>query len=151
VIHLHPIGIVRSTRQELLDDYWDQIPASIELSDDYSPEALSGLTDFSHAEIIYLFDQVKEAGVERGARHPRGNTDWPRVGIFAQRAKDRPNRLGLTTVTILGVEGRVLRVSGLDAVDGTPVLDIKPVMVEFLPRAEIRQPAWSHELMKQYW
>jgi len=73
------------------------------------------------------------------------------VGIFAQRAKDRPNRLGSTVVEILKRDGRVLTVAGLDAVDGTPVLDIKPVMVEFLPRTTLRQPAWSHELMRAYW
>jgi tRNA (adenine37-N6)-methyltransferase len=73
------------------------------------------------------------------------------VGIFAQRAKDRPNRLGVTIVASASREGRILHVTGLDAVDGTPVLDIKPVMAEFLPRGEVRQPAWSHELMAEYW
>ena len=73
------------------------------------------------------------------------------MGIFAQRAKDRPNRLGSTVVEIVKRDDRVLTVAGLDAVDGTPVLDIKPVMIEFLPRTTVRQPAWSHELMRQYW
>jgi tRNA (Thr-GGU) A37 N-methylase len=89
--------------------------------------------------------------VERGARHPRGNTAWSKVGIFAQRGKGRPNRLGVTIVEIVGREGRVLTVTGLDAIDGTPVLDIKPVMTEFLPRTPVRQPGWSHELMRNYW
>jgi len=83
------------------------------------------------------------ATIELGARHPRGNPRWPRVGVFAQRAKDRSNRLGVTVVAITGREGRTLRVSGLDAVDGTPA--------EFLPRGAIRQPAWSHKLMQAYW
>ena len=87
----------------------------------------------------------------RGARHPRGNAAWPRVGIFAQRAKDRPNRIGTTVVAIAGRRGRVLEVVGLDAVDGTPVLDIKPVMREFLPRTEVRQPEWAAEVMREYW
>jgi len=73
------------------------------------------------------------------------------VGIFAQRGKDRPNRLGTTIAEIKGREGRVLTVAGLDAVDGTPVLDIKPLMVEFLPRGSVRQPPWSRELMRDYW
>ncbi len=73
------------------------------------------------------------------------------VGIFAQREKNWPNRLGLTTVRVLGVIGRVLRVAELDAIDGTPVLDIKPVMAEFRPRTPVRQPAWSHALMREYW
>jgi tRNA (Thr-GGU) A37 N-methylase len=73
------------------------------------------------------------------------------VGIFAQRARARPNRLGTTIVRIISCEGARLRVRGLDAIDGTPVLDIKPVMAEFLPREPVRQPAWSTELMADYW
>ena len=151
MITLEPIGYVRSARRDLLDDDWDAVPAAIELAPDFDAVALDGLDAFSHAEIVYHFDRVAPGAVERGARHPRGNPRWPRVGIFAQRAKDRPNRLGVTIVAIIGREGHVLRVRGLDAVDGTPVLDIKPVMAEFLPRGEVRQPAWSHELMKAYW
>jgi tRNA (adenine37-N6)-methyltransferase len=70
---------------------------------------------------------------------------------LAQRGKDRPNRLGVSRCQLYGVEGRVLRVRGLDAVDGTPVLDIKPWMAEFGPRGETRQPAWASELMRSYW
>jgi tRNA (Thr-GGU) A37 N-methylase len=73
------------------------------------------------------------------------------VGIFAQRAKGRPNRIGSTIVAIAGRRGRDLEVVGLDAVDGTPVVDIKPVMREFLPRTAVRQPRWATELMKHYW
>ena len=151
MIAIEPIGWVRSGRRELLDDDWDAVPARIELAPAFPPEALDGLETFSHAEVVYHFDRVAEATIERGARHPRGNPRWPRVGIFAQRAKDRPNRLGTTIVAIERREGRVLAVRGLDAVDGTPVVDIKPVMVEFLPRGPVRQPAWAHELMREYW
>ena len=86
-----------------------------------------------------------------GARHPRGNTDWPKIGIFAQRGKNRPNRLGLTICRVVGVDGAALIVEGLDAVDGTPVVDIKPVMAEFAPRGAVRQPGWVAELMSDYW
>jgi tRNA-Thr(GGU) m(6)t(6)A37 methyltransferase TsaA len=151
MITLEPIGHVRSARREIGDDDWGDVVATIELATGLGPEALAGLEDFSHAEVIFHFDRVAEAAIERGARHPRGNPRWPRVGIFAQRGKDRPNRLGSTIVEILGRDGRVLTVAGLDAVDGTPVLDVKPVMVEFLPRTTVRQPAWSHELMRDYW
>jgi hypothetical protein len=70
---------------------------------------------------------------------------------FAQRAKGRPNRIGVTTCEILDVEGRRIRVRGLDAIDGTPVVDLKPFMAEFAPRGTVRQPEWSHELMRDYW
>jgi tRNA-Thr(GGU) m(6)t(6)A37 methyltransferase TsaA len=151
MIMLEPIGEVRSGRREPVDDDWDSVPARIELRPDLPAEALDGIEEFSHAEIVYHFDRVAESAIERGARHPRGNRAWPRVGIFAQRAKDRPNRLGVTVVQIVKREGRVLTVRGLDAVDGTPVLDIKPVMAEFLPRGVLRQPAWATELMRGYW
>jgi tRNA-Thr(GGU) m(6)t(6)A37 methyltransferase TsaA len=151
LITMSPIGRVHSSRQALDDDGWDAVTATIELAPEFSSEALAGIEDFSHAEILFFFDRAAESSVERGARHPRGNTAWPRVGIFAQRGKDRPNRLGATIVRVLGREGRILRVAGLDAADGTPVVDIKPVMREFLPRGELRQPAWSGELMRGYW
>ena len=98
-----------------------------------------------------MFDRVDPADVETGARHPRGNESWPRVGIFAQRAKDRPNRIGVSICRLLRIEERDVHVAGLDAVDGTPVLDLKPVMAEFAPRGELRQPAWAGELMAGYW
>ena len=151
MITLTPIGTVRSTRTDLSDDDWDRVGARIELTSDFDPEALAGLEEFSHAEIVFQFDRVAEAKVERRSRHPRGNPEWPKVGIFAQRGSARPNRLGCTIVRILRREGRVLEVSGLDAADGSPVLDIKPVMREFLPREPVTQPAWASQLMVSYW
>ncbi|MFT4030098.1 MAG: TrmO family methyltransferase [Protaetiibacter sp.] len=71
--------------------------------------------------------------------------------VISQRGKNRPNRIGTTICKVLGVDGTVLRVSGLDAIDGTPVLDLKPWMTEFGPRGAVRQPAWSTELMAEYW
>ncbi|MBZ5574775.1 MAG: TrmO family methyltransferase, partial [Acidobacteriia bacterium] len=97
------------------------------------------------------FDQVAEDKIERRSRHPRGNPAWPKVGIFAQRGKNRPNRIGATICRLLSVEGLSIRVQGLDALEGTPVLDVKPVMQEFLPEREsVRQPRWVHELMAEY-
>ena len=151
MITLEPIGVVRSPRTEVRDDFWGDVPATIELSPDLPASSLDGLEDFSLAEILFLFDRVRPEAVVSDARHPRNNPAWPRVGIFAQRAKARPNRLGSTIVRIVGREGRRLRVLGLDAVDGTPVLDIKPVLAEFLPREPVRQPEWSRELMQDYW
>ncbi len=148
---VQPIGHVRAARQTPEDDNWGGAEATIELVDHLPEAALAGLDAFSHAEIIFVFDQVDPEKIVHGARHPRNNPEWPAVGIFAQRGKNRPNRLGLTTVRVLGVAGRVVRVAELDAIDGTPVLDIKPVMAEFLPRTPVEQPAWSHALMQQYW
>lgn len=149
---LNPIGHVRGGRADAIDDDWGASRATITLDPDtFTPAALAGLADFSHAEVIFLFDKVPNEKIETGARHPRNRIDWPLVGIFAQRGKNRPNRIGLTTCRIVAVDGLTVEVEGLDAIDGTPVLDIKPVMLEFLPRGDVRQPDWSHELMQGYW
>jgi tRNA (adenine37-N6)-methyltransferase len=148
---LHPVGHVRGGRAEPIDDGWDAVTAAIELTPEFGPEALAGLDGFSHVEVVFLFNRVAESSVVAGARHPRGRTDWPKVGIFAQRGKDRPNRLGVTICRLLAVEGATLRVAGLDAIDGTPVLDLKPVMSGFLPREAVREPDWARELMLGYW
>ena len=151
-IVLRAIGTVRSERGQPTDDGWDRIEARIDLDPaQFTAESAAGLGEFSHVEVLYHFHKVPPAAVETGARHPRGNMDWPRVGIFAQRGKDRPNRIGATVCALLSVEAAVLHVRGLDAIDGTPVLDIKPVMRGFFPRGEIREPAWATELMKEYW
>jgi len=149
-IPMVPVGFVRGGRVAAQDDGWDAVEAAIELDARFGPEALVGLAAFSHVEVLFYF-HAATAAVETGARHPRGNTDWPRVGIFAQRGKDRPNRIGATICRILAVEETVLRVAGLDAIDGTPVLDIKPVMKGFLPRGEVREPGWAGVLMQSYW
>ena len=151
MINLSAIAFVKNIRAEIQDDHWGDVVSIIELDSAFSEEALFQIESFSHAEIVFYFHLVDENKIETGARHPRNNESWPKVGIFAQRGKNRPNRLGVTTVKILKREGRQLFVQGLDAIDGTPVLDIKPVIKEFLPREEIRQPVWATELMKNYW
>ena len=151
-IVLLPIATVHSARTTPDDDDWDKIETAIALDPvKFQPDALAGLSDFSHIEVVYHFDRVPDSEIQTAARHPRGRADWPKVGIFAQRGKGRPNRIGVTVCRLLGVDGLSLRVQGLDAIDGTPVLDVKPFMAEFAPRGEVRQPAWSHELMAGYW
>jgi len=148
---VQPVALVRGGRPQPEDDSWDQEVAEIVLDDRFGPEALAGLEAFSHIEVVFHFNRVDPNTVQTGARHPRGCEQWPRVGIFAQRGKNRPNRVGVSVCKLLSVEGSTLKVRGLDAIDGTPVLDIKPVMREFLPRGEIHQPDWASELMKDYW
>jgi tRNA (adenine37-N6)-methyltransferase len=149
---VRPIGFVSSSRTEPIDDDWLSVSASITLDpDQFGSDSLAGLAEFSHVEVVYLLDQVAAADIQPGARHPRGNPDWPRVGIFAQRAKMRPNRIAVSVCRLIGVNDLTLAVEALDAIDGTPVLDIKPVMAEFLPSGTLSQPTWSHELMATYW
>jgi tRNA-Thr(GGU) m(6)t(6)A37 methyltransferase TsaA len=148
---IEAIGFVHAIRPHAEDDFWGGEEACIALTERFTAEALAGVTEFSHVGILFLFHEVEPSKIVTGARHPRNNQEWPAVGIFAQRGKNRPNRIGSTICRVVRVEGTRLFVAELDAIDGTPVLDIKPVMAEFLPRQEVRQPAWSHELMRQYW
>ncbi len=146
-----PIGYVRGARDEVRDDFWGASRATIELAPGVPASSLDGIEEFSHAEVLFVFDRLSEDDLVRGARRPRGNPAWPLVGVFAQRAKARPNRLGATIVRILGRNGARLDVAELDAVEGTPVVDIKPVFSEFLPREPVRQPEWTREMMRDYW
>jgi tRNA-Thr(GGU) m(6)t(6)A37 methyltransferase TsaA len=150
-LEIEPIGYVVGGRQEPEDDFWGGTEACIALTDAYRPEALHGLESFSHVEVLFFFHQIAPSDIVTTARHPRNNPDWPVVGVFAQRTKHRPNRVGSTICRVLRRDGTRLHVAELDAIDGTPVIDIKPVMAEFLPRDPVVQPAWSHELMRQYW
>ena len=151
-ISLSAIGYIRSSRKAVEDDNWDQEQAFAELdASGFTADALAGLSDFSHAEILFFMNQVEPAKVEKTARHPRNNTAWPKVGIFAQRGKNRPNQIGLTICRILKIDGLKIYLEGLDAVDGTPVLDIKPWVREFGPRGNAVQPEWMSELMQGYW
>ena len=150
-IEMKAVGFVVGGREDVRDDFWGGHQAWIELTDSFGEEALQGLADFSHIEVLFLFHHVPASKVVAGARHPRNNNAWPAVGIFAQRGKNRPNRIGTTICRVLAIEGTRVLVAELDAVAGTPVLDIKPVMSEFLPREAVRQPDWAREIMSDYW
>lgn len=150
-ITLKPIGYVHSTRDEIKDDYWGGVISTIHLDrEQFDEDVTQGLEEFSHVEVVYYFHKVNSSKIETGARHPRNNTSWPKVGIFSQRAKGRPNQIALSCCKILLVEGLTITVQALDAIDGTPILDIKPYMKEFGPKGETHQPEWATELMEDY-
>ncbi|MGG2015305.1 tRNA (N6-threonylcarbamoyladenosine(37)-N6)-methyltransferase TrmO [Bacillus sp. S10(2024)] len=150
-ITIKPVAYVHNSREEMRDDNWGCVFSVIELTDELNESALQGIEDFSHLEVIFYFDKVSDDKVQYEARHPRNNPNFPKVGIFSQRGKNRPNKLGVTTVELIEHTGNKLVVKGLDAIDGTPIIDIKPVMKEFLPKKEIKQANWSTVLMKDYW
>jgi len=150
-VQIQPIGFVEAVRPHAEDDFWGGEEACIALVDSFTADALQGLAEFSHVEVLFYFHEVEPSKIVTAARHPRNNTAWPAVGIFAQRGRNRPNRIGSTMCRVVRVDGKRLIVAELDAIHGTPVLDIKPVMAEFLPRETVRQPVWSHELMRDYW
>jgi tRNA (adenine37-N6)-methyltransferase len=144
-----PIATVHNSRLEPIDDNWSLIESIIELSSELPNDCFDGIDQFSHIEIIYLFNKSVKTFI--GSEHPRENKAFPKVGIFAQRKKDRPNHIGTTIVNLMKREGRNLIVKNLDAIDGTPIIDIKPVFIEYLPKGEVIQPDWTRELMKNYW
>lgn len=144
-----PIGTVHNGRTDIAaTDYWGDVPSTIVVDERFGDDCMRGLSEFSHADIVFLFHETTERDDYR-PRRPRGRADLPEVGVFADRGPRRPNRIGVTTCRIVSVHGRHLRVSGLDAVGGTPVVDIKPTMAEFQP-SEVRQPAWVERLMTDY-
>jgi tRNA (adenine37-N6)-methyltransferase len=151
-IRLYPVGTVVGGRAEPVDDDWNAEEAVIRIDGSrFTPDSLAGLDAFSHLEVVFQFHLADPDRVNTGARHPRGNPAWPLVGIFAQRGKDRPNHIGVSRCRLIAVDGLAVRVRGLDAVHGTPVLDIKPYMVEFGPHGDVVQPAWASELMRDYY
>jgi tRNA (adenine37-N6)-methyltransferase len=152
-IVLTQLGQVRAPRTEAVDDFWGNTISTIELdSSTFTPDAVQGLTDFSHLLVVYYLDKVPDETVLWSAGHPRGNNGWPRVGIFAQRKKDRPNKIGVSICELLEVNGLTLKVKALDAIEGTPILDIKPHVKEFNPdSSKVRQPTWMSELMQDYY
>ena len=149
-IILKPIATVKNSRTTPIDDNWTAIISEIELVPGMPDEMFNSIEDFSHLEIIYYFDKVGDADIVFSGR-PRGNPAYPLAGILAQRKKDRPNKIGLCTVELVEHNNRTIKVRNLDAIDGTAVLDIKPVFKEFQAKGEIKQPAWVSDLMKNYW
>jgi len=156
VEHVHvtmkSIGFVRGGRMEATKDGWGRNRSRLELREDiFSPGCLQGLEAHSHIEVVFYFHLNADETTEYGARRPRGRSDWPTVGIFAQHGRMRPNRIGVSVCRLLSVVDLMVQVEGLDAVDGTPILDVKPVWSGYLPRGSIREPQWAKELMAAYW
>jgi len=150
-ITIEPIGYVFSERKEAIDDNWNSIKSYIQVNEEFGEESIIGLKEFSHIEVIYYFHKVDKTKVIIKSEHPRENQNWPKVGIFSQRKKARPNLLGATISKIIKIEGRKIFLESFDAIDGTPVIDIKPVFNEYLPRCDVIQPLWTIELMNKYW
>ena len=150
LVKITPIAYAKNIRKEISDDFWGNIVTEIELANNIPTESLDGIEEFSHLEILFYFHRADPKNIVFSG-HPRGNVDWPKVGIFAQRKKDRINQLGLTIAALISRQGRILKVKDFDGIDGTPILDIKPVMKGFLPVGRIREPLWAKELMIEYW
>lgn len=141
---IKPIGWVQNEITSPMRDGWEAVTSSIVLNADLA-EATAGLEEFSHIFVVFWMHEV-EPWTEGHLRvHPRGRQDLPLVGLFASRSPRRPNPIGLSAVELLECRGNILKVKGLDAMNGTPVLDVKP----YLPRdlvANAGWPAWVAQL-----
>lgn len=144
-----PIGFVKADVMEKVDENWGEAVSEIVVNSDLA-EGLEGLDGFSHAMILYHLNEAKFVKEKHLQRRPQGRDDMPMVGIFAQRAKDRPNSIGVTTVKILSVQQSSVRVQGLDAINGTPVLDIKPYYPHYDMKEDAVVPDWVNILMEHY-
>jgi tRNA-Thr(GGU) m(6)t(6)A37 methyltransferase TsaA len=146
---LRAIGRVRSPVTEAVDSDWGSVESRIVLEPEHRP-GLRGLDEFSHVLVVALLHGARFEPARHLVRRPRGLAEMPELGIFAQRAKDRPNPIGITVVPLLGVEPDGIRVRGLDAIDGTPVLDLKPYFPDFDAAESPRVPEWVARLMRGY-
>ncbi|WP_336211553.1 SAM-dependent methyltransferase [Nonomuraea sp. LPB2021202275-12-8] len=152
LVSLRPVGRVVGGRGEMVEDDWHDVRAVIRLDEEsFTSSAVLGLEHFSHLEVVFLFDRIDSAAVHSEPRPPRGKPGAAPVGVFAHRGPYRPNRLGVSRCRLLAVDGLNLSVADLDALSGSPVLDVKPYLVEFGPRHPVAQPAWATELMSRYY
>lgn len=147
-IILQPIGHVSNSVTEKKNLFWGEDVSTILLNEEYR-SGLNGLEAFSHAIILCYLDKAGFIREKHLQRRPQGREDMPVVGIFSQRTKDRPNTIGVTAVEILAVDETSLTVKGLDAINGTPVLDIKPYFPVF-DRRDATTPDWVNILMEHY-
>lgn len=143
------IGYVKTEVKEQTDKHWGMIQSQIIINEELA-EGLTGLAEFSHITVIYFLDEAKFIKEKHLTRRPQGREDMPVVGIFAQRAKDRPNTIGMTSVKVIDITDNIITVEGLDAIDNTPVLDIKPYYPKYDLKSEATVPKWVERLMQEY-
>lgn len=146
-----PIGIVRNSVRERIEGGWGRVHSRIVLHPEFAA-GLRGIEEFSHLMVIFWLDRAGEDPEPfKLVRSPRGNPKWKPTGVFAQRTKQRVNPIGVTVVRLLKKRGRTLLVSGLDAIEGTPVLDLKPYFPTFDRPARFRVPRWVLPAMRGYY
>ena len=143
------IGTVYNAVKEPTDEGWGDVESEIVL-DESLTDGLDGIEDFSHVLVLYWMHRAAEAEPVRMRRRPQGREDMPEIGIFAQRARHRPNPIGVTAVTLLRRDKNRLVVRGLDAIDGTPVVDVKPYVPNYDTVVKPRVPEWVARLMQRY-
>ncbi len=143
-ITVQPIGYVENNLGKKHYNEWYETESTIVISEEYQ-DALYRIEEFSHIEVLFQLHEMSQIFQTR--IHPTGNPDYPLIGAFATRTPNRPSRIGLTTCRLIRVEGNRLKVKGLDAFNGSPVLDIKPYTGK--PISDLRQPDWLRDINKE--
>lgn len=142
-IRMEPIGKAENSAEKPALAGWKNLITKITLDKRYS-KGLDGVEDYSHVIIVYWMGQEKECHLKH---HPQGRADIPYGGIFACRCPQRPNRIAISTVKLLSRKKNSIEVAGLDILDGTPILDIKPYTAHYDRISNARVPAWVNRLI----
>lgn len=148
-IELFSIGLVKNYVTIKKDKNWGSDVSQIIIKEEYE-NGLTGLSDFSHIIVVYFLDKAQFDRGRHLVRRPQGREDMPVVGIFSQRAKDRPNPIGITSVEIININKNIITVKGLDAIENTPILDIKPYYPMYDCKNNAVVPEWVVRLMEHY-
>ena len=145
-ICLEPVGFVKTKAvgKEVRDK---KVISQIIFREDLT-EALTGVEDFSHLFVLFWLHEMSEQDKRILKVYPRGRDDMPLLGIFATRTPHRPNPIGLTRVKLISIKGNIVTVQGLDAFDGTPILDIKP-FDSWDSTEDFKVPEWWKKLEKE--
>jgi len=143
VITMRPLGEAKNDVQKPTLPGWKDVVTEISIDKKYA-KGLDGIEDYSHIIVVYWMDKEKECHLKH---HPQGRKDIPYVGIFACRCPQRPNRIGISTVELVSRKGNVLTVLGLDIVNGTPIIDIKPYTPEYDEIKGANVPDWVNRLV----
>lgn len=143
-VSIRPIGVVRNNVPQSRPDGWEHVRSDIIVRDDVAP-MLDGIDGYSHVIIVFTFDQVPESE-HRERLRPGNDARIPEQGVLATRSQLRPSPIGVSVVRLLKRRGGILRVQGLDAIDGTPVLDIKPYFPNYDAVSDAGIPEWARQL-----
>lgn len=141
-IKIKPLGQAKNKILKPMLPGWKDVTTEIVIDKKYA-KGFYGIDGYSHVIIVYWMDKERECHLKH---HPQGREDIPYVGIFACRCPQRPNRIAISTVELIGRKGNILKVKGLDIVNGTPILDIKPYTPQYDEVEKAKVPTWVTKL-----
>ena len=142
IIRIKPLGYARNSIKKPTLPGWKDIISEIVVDKKYA-KGLDGIEDYSHIIVVYWMDKEKECHLKH---YPQGRKDVPYVGIFACRCPQRPNPIGISTTEIISIKDNTIKVKGLDVIDNTPILDIKPYTQQYDSALNAKVPEWVNKL-----